>query len=316
MSQSIRKRHAGVDARLLIKDAAKLHARSGAAPVSARRRKPRRAGLAHRLRHRRWRHRRSARCMQVSYFNDRVQAWLFNPNRLAPTYPESAVTRPFPFNAYYPEEDAPEVDKEDYKLEVGGLVDNKKSWTLDRALRAAAGDADHPPRLRRGLERDRQMDGSAVARISAPRRRRHAREICLVPLRRRLFHLDRHADRAASADADDLPVRRRDAAAQIRLPDEGPHPHQARLQEPKHVLLLAMLLVRATDGGPAFFRQERIGEGGRPFRLLKLRTMRTVAPGPAVTAAERRPDHPRRRLPAADLDRRAAAAVARAAGRR
>jgi DMSO/TMAO reductase YedYZ molybdopterin-dependent catalytic subunit len=69
--------------------------------------------------------------MQVSYFNDRVQAWLFNRNKLAPTYHDSAVTRPFPFNAYYPEEDAPEVDKEDYKLLVGGLVENKKSWTLD-----------------------------------------------------------------------------------------------------------------------------------------------------------------------------------------
>jgi len=67
----------------------------------------------------------------VSYFNDRVQGWLFNPNRLAPTYPDSMVTRPFPFNAYYPEDDAPEVDKEDYAFEVGGLVDNKKSWTLD-----------------------------------------------------------------------------------------------------------------------------------------------------------------------------------------
>ena len=69
--------------------------------------------------------------MKISYFNDRVQALLFNPNTLAPTYPESAITRPFPFNAYYPEADAPEVDKEDYKLEVSGLVDNKKSWTLD-----------------------------------------------------------------------------------------------------------------------------------------------------------------------------------------
>jgi DMSO/TMAO reductase YedYZ molybdopterin-dependent catalytic subunit len=69
--------------------------------------------------------------MQVSYFNDRVQAWLFNPGKLAPTYPEAAVTRPFPFNAYYPEEDAPEVDEQDYKLEVGGMVENKKSWTLD-----------------------------------------------------------------------------------------------------------------------------------------------------------------------------------------
>jgi DMSO/TMAO reductase YedYZ molybdopterin-dependent catalytic subunit len=67
----------------------------------------------------------------VSYFNDRVQGWLVNPNRLAPTYPDSMVTRPFPFNAYYPEEDAPEVDKEDYALEVGGLVDDQKMWTLD-----------------------------------------------------------------------------------------------------------------------------------------------------------------------------------------
>ena len=68
---------------------------------------------------------------KISYLNDRAQAWLFNPNKLAPTYPDSAVTRPFPFNAYYPEDEAPEVDKDDYKLEVGGLVDDKKSWTLD-----------------------------------------------------------------------------------------------------------------------------------------------------------------------------------------
>ena len=39
--------------------------------------------------------------MKVSRFNDRVQGWLFDPNRLAPTYPESMITRPFPFNAYY-----------------------------------------------------------------------------------------------------------------------------------------------------------------------------------------------------------------------
>jgi len=68
---------------------------------------------------------------QISYFNDQAQAWLFDPNKLAPTYPESAITRPFPFNAYYPVEDVPEVDKDDYELEVGGLVDNKKTWTLE-----------------------------------------------------------------------------------------------------------------------------------------------------------------------------------------
>src|SRR5580700_10654006 len=35
-------------------------------------------------------------------FDDRVQAALFNPQHLAETYPVSAITRPFRFNAYYP----------------------------------------------------------------------------------------------------------------------------------------------------------------------------------------------------------------------
>jgi DMSO/TMAO reductase YedYZ molybdopterin-dependent catalytic subunit len=68
----------------------------------------------------------------VSRFNDRFQAWLFNPNKLAPEYPESVIKRPFPFNAYYPEDDAPDVDAVDFKLEVGGLIDNKEPWTLDQ----------------------------------------------------------------------------------------------------------------------------------------------------------------------------------------
>ena len=69
---------------------------------------------------------------RISRFNDRAQAWLFNPNKLAPTYPESAITRPFPFNGHYPESEAPEVAAEGYTLEVGGLIDNKQPWTLDR----------------------------------------------------------------------------------------------------------------------------------------------------------------------------------------
>ena len=68
---------------------------------------------------------------KISTFNDGAQALLFNPNKLAPTYPESMITRPFPFNAYYSLDEAPEVDPASYKLQVGGLVENKKSWTLD-----------------------------------------------------------------------------------------------------------------------------------------------------------------------------------------
>jgi DMSO/TMAO reductase YedYZ molybdopterin-dependent catalytic subunit len=66
----------------------------------------------------------------ISTFNDRVQALLFNPDTPAPEYPESMITRPFPFNAYYSEDEAPDVDGEQYQLEIGGLVENKKPWTL------------------------------------------------------------------------------------------------------------------------------------------------------------------------------------------
>ena len=68
----------------------------------------------------------------VSRFNDRVQAWLFNPNALAPEYPESAITRPFPFNGYYSQDEAPDVDGETYQLEIGGLVDSFQARSIVR----------------------------------------------------------------------------------------------------------------------------------------------------------------------------------------
>jgi DMSO/TMAO reductase YedYZ molybdopterin-dependent catalytic subunit len=68
---------------------------------------------------------------KVSELNDGAQAALFSRSKLAPTYPESAITRPFPFNAYYSEDEAPVVDPATYRFEVSGLVDNKKPWTLD-----------------------------------------------------------------------------------------------------------------------------------------------------------------------------------------
>ena len=66
----------------------------------------------------------------VSRFNDRVQAAIFDPDLLAPTYPESMITRPFPFNAFYSEDEVPSVDGERFRLEVGGRVADKRPWTL------------------------------------------------------------------------------------------------------------------------------------------------------------------------------------------
>jgi DMSO/TMAO reductase YedYZ molybdopterin-dependent catalytic subunit len=76
----------------------------------------------------------------MSHWNDRVQAALFRRNKLAPTYAASQITKPFPFNAFYPEFDAPEIDVSTYKLEVAGLVRNKNPWTVAdlRALPQAA----------------------------------------------------------------------------------------------------------------------------------------------------------------------------------
>lgn len=72
---------------------------------------------------------------RVSDFNDRVQAWLFNPAALAREYPESAITRPFPFNSFYQPnspEKAPAVDGQRFRLGVSGLVERKNDWTLDQ----------------------------------------------------------------------------------------------------------------------------------------------------------------------------------------
>ena len=68
----------------------------------------------------------------ISSFNDGVQAALFNPNKLAPTFPESMVAPVFRYNAQYGPEKIHQINPDSWRLEVSGLVADKSSWSLDR----------------------------------------------------------------------------------------------------------------------------------------------------------------------------------------
>jgi lipopolysaccharide/colanic/teichoic acid biosynthesis glycosyltransferase len=50
------------------------------------------------------------------------------------------------------------------------------------------------------------------------------------------------------------------------------------------LLLLVYVLVRLGSPGRGIFRQVRVGQGGRPFTMLKFRTMRVNATGSSLTA--------------------------------
>lgn len=56
------------------------------------------------------------------------------------------------------------------------------------------------------------------------------------------------------------------------------------------VMLLIALAVRLESRGTALFRQTRVGQGGRPFQLLKFRSMQDLpaGSGPLITVANDR----------------------------
>ncbi|MGE0520988.1 MAG: sugar transferase [Candidatus Binatia bacterium] len=51
------------------------------------------------------------------------------------------------------------------------------------------------------------------------------------------------------------------------------------------VLVVVAVLIRIDSRGPVFFRQERMGRGGRAFLIHKFRTMRVGHGGPELTSA-------------------------------
>ena len=68
----------------------------------------------------------------MSRWNDRAQAFLFSDQRLAPTFAESEVVRDFRYNAFFPVADVPKLSAADYRLQLSGLIANKRPWSVEQ----------------------------------------------------------------------------------------------------------------------------------------------------------------------------------------
>lgn len=66
----------------------------------------------------------------VSRWNNLVQEELFSGTRLAPEYPESMAVKDFRYNAWYAAPLAPVIKASDYRLELAGLIADKRPWTV------------------------------------------------------------------------------------------------------------------------------------------------------------------------------------------
>jgi DMSO/TMAO reductase YedYZ molybdopterin-dependent catalytic subunit len=66
----------------------------------------------------------------MSRWNDLVQAWIFDPTVMAPTYTDADVARPPRFNAFYGKDQVKPVDGGTWKLELAGLINDRQSWNM------------------------------------------------------------------------------------------------------------------------------------------------------------------------------------------
>ena len=73
-----------------------------------------------------------AALLAIRDLNDGVQALLFDADRLAPTFPASQVLNPPKFNAYYDVDKVRPVDGARWRLELSGLIADKRPWSVQQ----------------------------------------------------------------------------------------------------------------------------------------------------------------------------------------
>jgi len=208
-----------------------------------------------------------------------VQGWLFDRNKLAPTYSAREITDPFPFNAFYPEFDAPDIGGSTYRLEVSGLVTDKRDWNLDqlRALPQASQITRHI--CIEGWSAIGRW-GGALRQLAEACRRRHNRKIRVAALRGQVLEEHRHVHQVACADAAYCHVRRAIAAAKIRFSDQGAHADQARIKNPKHIVAITV-----TNEHPGGYWEARATTGSAvPDGITMLLTRQDLQGAPCLSA--------------------------------
>ncbi|TDF42208.1 molybdopterin-binding protein [Alteromonadaceae bacterium M269] len=67
---------------------------------------------------------------KVSKWNDMAQGALYSNDKLAPTYSLDQISNNFPYNGFYPQAYAPRLNPLSWRLELGGLVQNKTPLSL------------------------------------------------------------------------------------------------------------------------------------------------------------------------------------------
>jgi DMSO/TMAO reductase YedYZ molybdopterin-dependent catalytic subunit len=68
----------------------------------------------------------------ISRINDGAQSLLFRSNKLARSFPESMVAKDFRFNAQYGVDQIPMINPQTWRLELSGLVGDKRPWSLEQ----------------------------------------------------------------------------------------------------------------------------------------------------------------------------------------